>query len=933
MIDAAKIADLVLLVIDASFGFEMETFEFLNICSVHGMPRVIGVLTHLDKIRQGKKMKKMKKDMKSRFANEITQGAKLFCFSGLKLGGEYLKREVLNLARFISVTKFKTLTWRNEHAYLLVDRLEDKTEEKGDHNATKTVAFFGYLHGTYLRFPRDVKFKMHLPGVGDVTVSKVEQLPDPCPLPNREEGASGRKRKLLDKERSIHAPMGEVSGISYDQDAIYINLPNHTVRFTGNVPPETEGEWMIRDLQQIKSTMDEKLQNGKLEILRQSLFKDNSSSTEFKDYVSDIDSQEEKSIEEDDIVGSTDDVNSSDFDLQQSKDVQNTNVIEKWKATENNLKVDKSRKLLMKWIYDKNLAPSEVCLKDPHCFMSSAGDLEEADCSRFVSSVDWEEITSHSADLRRQFSNSQTGEEDADSSADEVIEDVDDSETEFASDDGTDEEREDEGSSQEIEDEASSEDDEDGSSVDSQEERMKKKTLKKMEFDAAYDADALDKEGSSNEDISFDQAWKLKLAEREAKKKQKLSALDEESRRMMEGFPPGSYLRLQVEDVPEEFMRYFNPFSPLILGAMKIGEEQLCHVRARIKRHRWRKGLLKCNDPLIFSVGWRRFQSIPVYSTEDPNGRNRYLKYTPEHLHCDATFFGPRVSLGTGVICFQRLDGPNTSHFRVAATGYISEVNGDFRIMKKLKLVGEPLKVFKNSAFIRGMFHSDLEVSKYLGAKVRTVSGIRGAIKKALKSPPGAFRATFEDKILMSDIVFLRAWVKVTLETYCVDVQDRLSPPSAEIRHLMKTLRELRVMQQVSIPRKEDSEYRTIDERPEKRYFRPLRIPPSLQASLPFSSKPKEIPPKEKQRRSKIEKEMSAVVDPKEEKEQKLFHMLNTIRNERSKKREKANKAHLEAKQRELEKQAEQRQQRIDERRKRRYVLRGTASKRRKTSD
>jgi len=214
--------------------------------------------------------------------------------------------------------------------------------------------------------------------------------------------------------------------------------------------------------------MDEKLQNGKLEILRQSLFKDNSSSTEFKDYVSDIDSQEEKSIEEDDIVGSTDDVNSSDFDLQQSKDVQNTNVIEKWKATENNLKVDKSRKLLMKWIYDKNLAPSEVCLKDPHCFMSSAGDLEEADCSRFVSSVDWEEITSHSADLRRQFSNSQTGEEDADSSADEVIEDVDDSETEFASDDGTDEEREDEGSSQEIEDEASSEDDEDGSSVDSQ---------------------------------------------------------------------------------------------------------------------------------------------------------------------------------------------------------------------------------------------------------------------------------------------------------------------------------------------------------------------------------------------------------------------------------------------------------------------------------
>lgn len=35
MIDVAKIADLVLLLVDASFGFEMEIFEFLNICQVY----------------------------------------------------------------------------------------------------------------------------------------------------------------------------------------------------------------------------------------------------------------------------------------------------------------------------------------------------------------------------------------------------------------------------------------------------------------------------------------------------------------------------------------------------------------------------------------------------------------------------------------------------------------------------------------------------------------------------------------------------------------------------------------------------------------------------------------------------------------------------------------------------------------------------------
>ena len=37
--------------VDASYGFEMETFEFLNICQAHGMPKIMGVLNHLDLIK------------------------------------------------------------------------------------------------------------------------------------------------------------------------------------------------------------------------------------------------------------------------------------------------------------------------------------------------------------------------------------------------------------------------------------------------------------------------------------------------------------------------------------------------------------------------------------------------------------------------------------------------------------------------------------------------------------------------------------------------------------------------------------------------------------------------------------------------------------------------------------------------------------------
>lgn len=177
-------------------------------------------------------------------------------------------------------------------------------------------------------------------------------------------------------------------------------------------------------------------------------------------------------------------------------------------------------------------------------------------------------------------------------------------------------------------------------------------------------------------------------------------------------YEKGTYVRIDIKQIKRKFLDYFRIDYPIILCTTNIQETNFGFLKIKFSKHIWYPKILKTNDPIIFSIGWRKFQSVPVYCIEDRNHRLRMIKYTPKYRDCFAITYGPFFPINVSIVAIQKYTD-DVKHFRICGTGDIMEVNQSFQVMKKLKLMGEPYEIYKKTCFIKGMFNSSVTLFSY----------------------------------------------------------------------------------------------------------------------------------------------------------------------------------------------------------------------------
>ncbi|KAF2076487.1 hypothetical protein CYY_002227 [Polysphondylium violaceum] len=219
---------------------------------------------------------------------------------------------------------------------------------------------------------------------------------------------------------------------------------------------------------------------------------------------------------------------------------------------------------------------------------------------------------------------------------------------------------------------------------------------------------------------------------------------------------PGVYVRIHLVKGPKQLVDAINVKPHVAVGLYRY-ENKISVLHFNVEKYKTYQDTVKSKETVFFQYGWRKFSTNPIYSLSSPNcDKQKFEKYLFPGRNTVATIYGPISYPPTPLLIFK-----NSSCDDLIATGYLSSINPDRIICKRITLTGFIAKsISKKFVTVTDMFYYPEDIMWFKKVELYTKLGRTGHIKDSLGTH-GRMKCLFDGTMNQQDTICMNLYKRV----------------------------------------------------------------------------------------------------------------------------------------------------------------------------
>jgi hypothetical protein len=228
------------------------------------------------------------------------------------------------------------------------------------------------------------------------------------------------------------------------------------------------------------------------------------------------------------------------------------------------------------------------------------------------------------------------------------------------------------------------------------------------------------------------------------------------------GVEPGQWVTLHLADFPAAAAAEIRaqPARPLIIAGLLAFENKMTVLHMSLQRTGTYEEPIRSKEPMVFHVGFRKVRGRPVYSENNANcDKKKFSRFFQPGTFAMASMYLPTTWCPCPVLMIKELPG-TLAGCALAAQGSVLDADPDKLIIKRIILSGYPFKAHRRTCVVRYMFFNAEDIRWFSPVELHTKRGIAGKIRGPVGTH-GHMKCSFSTIVQQHDIVCMSLYKRI----------------------------------------------------------------------------------------------------------------------------------------------------------------------------